>query len=200
VRLLVSRLNRERKEQAKKIDILCNDLIKAQRDFIKRLDTIGFAVDFYESILGQTDLNGLLYTAGRLIKDKIPHANVAFFLRGQDDFELHLFESNQPVSLEKSHLENCFTNELVNNICKSNKVCTLNDMFAMGLQGNLVSLNKVSAATVPLGQVGSPLGFVLIYCPSQNEFTPQEFNTIVTIAPGLSQAIQSCREFQHSAN
>jgi hypothetical protein len=200
VRLLVSRLNRERKEQAKKIDILCNDLIGAQRDFIKRLDTIGFAVDFYESILGQTDLNGLLYTAGRLIKGKIPRANVAFFLRGQDDFELHLFEGNQPVSLEKRHLENCFTNELVNSICKSNKVCTLNDMFAMGLQGNLVSLNKVSAATVPLGQVGSPLGFILIYCPSQNEFTPHESNTILTIAPGLSQAIQSCREFQHSAN
>jgi transcriptional regulator with GAF, ATPase, and Fis domain len=200
VRLLVSKLNRERKEQAKKIDILCNDLIGAQRDFIKRLDTIGFAVDFYESILGQTDLNNLLYTAARLIKGKVPHANVAFFLRGQGNFELHVFESEKPVSLEKHHLENCFTNELVNNICESNKVCTLNDMFAMGLQGNLVSLNKVSVATVPLGQVGSPLGFVLIYCSSQNQFTPQELNSIVTVAPGLSQAMQSCREFQHAAN
>ena len=37
VRLLVKKLNTKRKKQAQKIDILCNDFIAAQRDFIKNL-------------------------------------------------------------------------------------------------------------------------------------------------------------------
>jgi len=63
-----------------------------------------------------------------------------------------MFESDQPITLDKQHLENCFTPELVDNICKSNKICTLDDMFAMGLQGNL---NKISTVTIPLGKPGS---------------------------------------------
>ena len=51
LRLLIARLNKERKKQAKKTDILCNDLIAAQRGFIKRLGTISFAADFYEAIV-----------------------------------------------------------------------------------------------------------------------------------------------------
>ncbi|GAH10763.1 unnamed protein product, partial [marine sediment metagenome] len=35
LRLLVSKVNKQRKKQAQKIDILCNDFIAAQKDFIK---------------------------------------------------------------------------------------------------------------------------------------------------------------------
>ncbi|MHC4657803.1 MAG: hypothetical protein ACYS83_01315 [Planctomycetota bacterium] len=193
-------LNRKRKEQAKKIDILCNDLIAAQRDFIKRLDTISFAAGFYELIVGITELSALLYTAGKLIRDEIPDTGVAFFLRSCDSFELHIFESDQPITLEKQDLKSCFTSELVDNICKLNKICTLDDMFAMGLEGNLVRLNKISAAAVPLGQLGSSLGFILIYRSSQNKLTSDELNNIAAIAPGLSRAIQSCQVVLHSAD
>jgi len=191
-------LNKERKKQARKIDILCNDLIVAQRQFIKKLDTLSFTANFYESIVGSTDLNALFYTAGKLIKDEIPDANIAFFLRQENSFELHMFESNQPITLGKQDLKNCFTPDLVADICKSNKICTLDDMFAMGLQGNLTRLNKVSAATIPLGRLGSSLGFILIYCPSQNELAADQLNNIAAIAPGLSRAIASCQIFIHS--
>jgi len=200
LRLLISRVNKERKKQAKKIDILCNDLIAAHRDFIKRLNTISFTANFYESIIGTTDLSTLFYAAGKLIKDEMPDANIAFFLRQADNFKLHLFESDRPITLEQQRLENCFTPELVDNICKSNKICTLDDMFAMGLQGNLTKLNKISAVTIPLGQFGSSLGFILIYRSSQNKLTTEELNHISAIAPGLSQAIQSCQVLSHSAD
>ena len=150
LRLLIGKLNKDRKRQTKKIDILCNDLIAAQRDFIKRLDTISFTANFYETIAGITELSSLILLASKLIKDETADANVAFFLRQADKFELHIFESTQPILLEKQGLENCFTPEVVDNICKSNKICTLDDMFAMGLQGNLTSLNEISAATIPL--------------------------------------------------
>ena len=200
LRLLIKNLNRERKKQAKQIDILCNDFIAAQRDFIKRLNTITFAANFYESIIGTTDLDGLLQAAVKLIREELTHANVTFFLRQGDDFELHMFESEQPITLEKPHLENYFTGELMDNICKSNRVCTLEDMFGMGLEGNLTGLNKISAVTIPLGPVGSSLGFILIYRSSENKLTADELNNIAAITCGLSQAIQSCQTILHPAD
>jgi len=199
LRLLVSRLNKERKKQAKRIDILCNDFIAAQRQFIKRLNTLSFKANFYEEIMGTRELSGLLQTTCKLIRDEIPDANVVFFLRRADSLELHIFESNQATTLERQHLENCFTPELVNNICNSNKLCELDDMFALGLQGNLNVLSKISAITIPLGQLGPSLGFILLYRSSDNKFTAEELDDIVAVTPGLSQAIQSRRSLLHSA-
>jgi len=196
-RLLISKLNKERKKQAKKIDILCNDFVTAQKNFIKKLNTISFTANFYEAIVGTSDLNNLILIASKFIKNEIPNANVALFLRQADDLELHMFESDQPITLDKQHLENCFTPELVDNICKSNKICTLDDMFAMGLQGNLVKLNKISAVTIPLGKPGRSLGFILIYRSSEKKLTPDELNNIAAITSGLSRAIASCKVLSH---
>jgi len=200
VRLLVKKLNKKRKKQAKKIDILCNDFVAAQRDFIKSLKTISFIANFYESIIGITDLNSLLYSVVQLIKEENTDANVTFFLRQSDNFELFMFESEQPITLEKQQLENSFTPELMDNICKSNKVCTLDDMYAMGLQGNLIGLNKISSVTIPLGQPGSSFGFVLIYRSSENKLTSEEINNISAVTCGLSRAIQSCQAILHSTD
>jgi hypothetical protein len=197
LRLLISKLNKERKKQAKKIDILCNDLISAQRDFIKRLDTISFTANFYETIVGTMDLSSLILIASKLIKEATGGANVTFFLHQGENFELHMFESEQPILLEKQRLENCFTPEVVDNICKSNKICSLDDMFAMGLEGNLTGLNEISAATIPLSQLGPSLGFILIYRSAQNKLSPNELNNIAATAPGLSRAIASCQALCH---
>ncbi len=153
-------------------------------------------------------MSGLLYTAVKLIKEENTDVNVTFFLRQSDNFEgpgpagiqLHMFQSGQPIILEKQHLENCFTAELMDNICKSNKVCTLDDMFAMGLEGNLIGLNKISAVTIPLGLLGSSLGFILIYCSSENKLTADEVSNISAITSGLSRAIESCRSLLHSSD
>jgi len=200
LRLLIKKLNRERKKQAKKIDILCNDFIAAQKDFIKRLNTLSFTASFYESIIGTTDLSNLLCAGVKLIKEEIGDANVIFFLRQADNFELHIFESAEPIALDKQHFEDCFSHELMDSICKSNKVCTLDDMFAMGLQGNLVGLNKISAVTVPLGLLGSSLGFILICRSSENKVTADELRSICAVTFGLSRAIQACQELLHSAD
>ena len=227
LRLLVKKLNKERKKQAQKIDILCNDLIAAQRSFIKRLSTISFIANFCESIVGSADLNNLLYTAVRIIKAETADASVIFFLKNSEDplaglrvsapsgaaptdFELHAFESNPPITFGNGHsfdcaelvakppiegdrLEACFGPELMDGICKSNKVCTLDDMFAMGLQANLVGLNKISAVTIPLGLSGSSLGFMLLYRSSEKKLTADEIERISAITYGLSRAIASCQ-------
>jgi len=199
LRQFVHKVNKQRKKQAQKIDILCNDFISAQKDFIKKLDTISFTANFYESIVGSSELNGLLYTASKLIQDEVADSNVAFFLRQAEGFKLHIFGSNDKTG-EQQHIESCFTAELVDNICKSNKLCTLNSLFAMGLEGNLGQLNKISVVTIPLSHCGSSPGFILIYRSAQNKLTESEINNICAVAPGLSQAIASCQALCHSVD
>ena len=200
LRLLIKKLNKDRKKQNQKIDILCNDLIAAQRNFIKRLGVISFVANFYESIVGTTDLNKLLYTAVEFIKAENENVNVTFFLRQEESFELHMFESGRPIAVEKQYIENCFSQELIDSISKSNKVCTLDDMFAMGLQGNLNELNKISAVTIPLGLLGSSLGFILVYRSSENKLTADEIGRISAVISGLSRAITSCQTLSRAVD
>jgi len=200
LRLLIKKLNKDRKKQNQKIDILCNDLIAAQRNFIKRLSVISFAANFYESIIGTTDLNKLLYTAVEFIKAENEDVNITFFLRQEESFELHMFESDRPIAIEKQYIENCFSQELIDSISKSNKVCTLDDMFAMGLQGNLNELNKISAVTIPLGLLGSLLGFILVYRSSENKLTADEIGRISAVISGLSRAITSCQTLSRAVD
>jgi hypothetical protein len=197
LRLLVKKLNKERKKQGKQIDILCNDLISAQRDFMKRLKVVSFVANFYESIIGATDLNHLLYTAVEMIKEQIDDANVTFFIFRTETFEQHSFENGHAVAFEKDHFVNCFDPELIENICAANKVCTLEDMFAMGLHGNLVEMSKISAVTIPLDSFCSQAGFMLIYRSSERKLTPGEIANISAITNGLSRAIASCQGLLH---
>jgi len=200
LRLLIKKLNKDRKKQNQKIDILCNDLIVAQRNFIKRLGIINFVANFYESIIGTADLNKLLYTTVEFIKAENVDVNITFFLRQEENFELYMFEGDRPIAIEKQYLESCFTQELMDNISKSNKVCNLDDMFAMGLQGNLNELNKISAVTIPLGLLGSTLGFILVYCSSENKLTTNEVGRISAVISGLSRAITSCQTLSHATD
>jgi hypothetical protein len=202
LRQLVSKLNKERKKQAQKTDMLCNDLIAAQRDFISRLSAISFAADFYKSIIGITDLDKLLSTAGKLIKDELANAETSFFLRNTNSSAPSAEsgdtpESDKPTASARKSLENYFTTEVIENICKSNKICTLDEMFTMGLQGNLVELSKISAFAVPLSRTGLSLGFILIHRCSGNNLSADELNKISAITCGLARAIQSCQALSH---
>jgi hypothetical protein len=198
LRQLISRLNKERKKQARQIDILCNDLIAAQKQFVKELKVIGFAADFYESITGLTDLNELLVTAGGLLKDQVPDSNVAFFLLQNNNFEMHIFESDQPIELEDKRIENFFTLESVEAIAQSNRICTIDDMLAMGLEGNPLCLEKVSAVGLPLNHHGCSLGFVLLYRAFQHPFCREELKALEQISTGLTRAIAAARTLVNS--
>jgi hypothetical protein len=207
LRMLIAKLNKQRKQQAKQIDILCNDIILAHKDFIKALKVIGFASDFYNAIIGLTDLNELLCTAGSYIQKHTPDVHVAFFLLAQagvegmrpDNFELHVFENDLPIDLEEKRVENFFTTELVVSIGKSNQICTIDDMLGMGLEFSPACLEKISAAAIPLSTQGNSMGFVLIYRSSHNPLTADELKSVAQITPGLARSIASCRALVSSA-
>ena len=86
LRVLVHGVNQGRKKQAKKIDILCNDLVGAHRGLIKKVDELRFAANFYQSIIAARNLEDLLETAGSFLDNEIGGAKIVFFLRQGDSF------------------------------------------------------------------------------------------------------------------
>lgn len=191
---LVRRLNQIRHRQGKKIDILCNDIVGAHRDFLQQLQILTFGVNFYESLLGHTDLSSLLDAAGALVKKHVAGSDVTVFLLDSEGFKLHIADDNNPISVDSDKIEGYFTDSVVRDICHSDRICTLDDMCNLGLQGNPNVLKSLSAAAVPLGKFGAPVGFVLICRSSQNPLTVDELDQIAAIVPGLARAITSHTE------
>lgn len=193
LRLLLHMLNQERKQQAGKIDILCNDLIGAQRAFIQRLSTISFAAEFYRSLLGSPDLDHLLARADRLIRQELPGAGVAFYLRQGDLCEPHSFTGEGIFECEQEGPQEHLTSEMAEGICKSNKTCTQTEIQAFDPAGNPKGLERFSIATLPLSDLGRPMGFVLLWRPSPLAVTTEEVGRIDAAMCGLSQAIRAAR-------
>ncbi len=198
LRLLVKRVNKERKRQAFKIDILCNDLISAHRDFIHRLRNIGFAARFYKSLLGAPDAQTLLSRAAWSLQEELPGANVSFFLRQCEGPATHVSRRHEALMVEDKLLEDCLEEDLVESVCKANKRCTAEELFGMGLTGNPQSYKQISLATVPLSDLGRSLGFVLLSRPSAQPLTESELHRVHVVMPGLSHALVGCRLPIHS--
>jgi len=193
LRLLVKKLNKERKRQASQIDILCNDFIGAHRSFVNRLNGISFAASFYKNLLGESDLRRLLLRAGQLLGKEVPGANITFFLRQPEGCRVPTFESHEALLIDNRPLEDHFQPALVDNICKANRPCNFDDLLEMGLEGNLTDLNDVSMATLPLNDLGRALGFMLIYRPMPCRLRTDELRHAGLITCGLSHAIAGCR-------
>ncbi len=191
LRLLLNSLNKQRKQQASKIDILCSDLISAQRAFIQRLYAVSFAAQFYKSLLGSPDLNHLLARADRQIRQELPQAGVAFYLRQAEGCEFYSFVGDEMVACTQQGPQDHLTPELVDGICKSNKTCTLAELSSMDLGEDLAGLARFSIATLPLSDLGRPLGFTLLWRPSPLTVTAEEIRRLEPVMCGLSQAIRA---------
>ena len=193
LRLLIQKLNKHRKQQASKIDILCNDLISAQRAFISRLETIGFAAEFYKSLLGAGDLHEVLTRAGRAVEKELPGVGVTFFLRQADGGEIHAVQTGDTSEAEPPKPEHFLNAELIDAICKSDRPSTLDDLCCMGFDGDLKALDGYSIAAFPLSHLGRSLGFMLIYRGSSQVLTTGEVRKISSVMCGLAQAVHATR-------
>jgi hypothetical protein len=192
LRLMVKKLNRERKRQAIRVDILCNDLVAAQREFLRRLDGIDFAAHFYKCLLGAMDLRTLLARAGRLIKEELPETAVLFFLRQEQGCNMHAADEDLIAADKYLRLEECIAPEIAETICKWNRRCTIDDLYTMGLEGPRADLNRLSLVTLPLSELGRSLGFLLLCRPATRPLAGEDLDRLTLILCGLSQAIRGC--------
>lgn len=193
LRMLIKRINKERKRQAAQIDILCNDLIVAQKSFLGRLDGIRFAAEFHKSLLGVNDLQRLLSQAARSIQKEIPGTNVSFFLRQAEGIGLALSERQKNLTVDERFVEDYFHPELADRICKVNESCSMTDLFGLGLEGSPKGFKQISLVTLPLSDLSRPLGFVLLSRPISRPLAASEQRKIGLVTCGLSRAIAGCR-------
>ena len=191
IRRLVSRLNKARRAQAKKIDILCKDMVQAHSDFVDKLKVLNFAADFYESLLSENDLAGISKKVAHYIRSRISGSSVAVFITGNQDYNIHLPNENEPVDVDVQVLEDCFNHPLVDCISRANRICSLDDMAEMGLDTEADIFKRISAVAIPIKSKGPGIGFLLIYCSAQNKFCPDQLQKIIAVVPGLYNAIKS---------
>jgi len=193
LRLYLKTLNKQRKQQARKIDILCNDLISAQRNYIQRLSTISFAAEFYRALLGSTDLNHLLVRTDRFLRQELPGVGIAFYLRQAEGCELYPHWDDEMLVGESSGVLLRLSAELADGICKCDEPCTSAEIVHLGSESDLGSLEGLSVTTLPLRDMGRPLGFVLLWRMLPQVVTAQEIRRISPVLGGLSQAIRAAR-------
>ena len=199
IRKLVHGLNKARHAQAKKIDILCNDMVSSHDNFITHLNLFRFATDFYEAIIGTDGLERMLKVAGENICSELSNLNLAIILTGPEQL-VSYHSSTSTIDIEAHELIGCITDKLIKNICQSNKVCTLNDIYRMGLTANPAMLKKISVAAIPLSRVGPPLGVMLLYRSAENPLRNQELTKIASITIGLGKAIMFYRNQTQKKN
>jgi len=188
---VIAKLRKQTDEQAKKIDILCNDIIGAHGDFVRQLGNLAFVVEPYESLLEQMNVSELLAAAPGLIRTAVADCSAAGYLVDSGRFEMHVVDEDSPIDIDRGRLESYFNPEVADSICRSNRVCSLEDMFEMGLIGNLSELGRICAAAVPLGSWGEAVGFILLYRRPENGFSRDELAKVVGITPGLCRAIKA---------
>jgi len=185
--LRVLRLRHEK--QARQIDILCNDIVSAHQEFSLKLTRLNFAVSFYESLLSANDRDELLDTAVQCIRTHVHEASAAVFLLEDNGFNVHLADVSFADAAGSHSFEDWFTPRLVDHISRTNRVCSLDRLLRMGLQGPPAILKTLSAAAVPLGRFGHGLGFIFVYRHAGQPLTAEELSRVAGISSGLRDAL-----------
>ena len=178
-------LRSRHEKQAQQIDILCNDIVSAHREFSLKLSRLNFAVSFYEALLSANDHDELLDIAVQCIRRDIDEAGAAIFLLEDNGFNVHLADTGLSDTAESHSFQDWFTRRLVDHISRTNRVCSLEQLLRMGLQGPPAVLKTLSAAAVPLGRFGQGLGFIFIYRDAAHPLTGEELSRVAAISNGL---------------
>jgi hypothetical protein len=200
IRLLAKNLNRRRKKQAIQIDLLCNDIINAHRDFLDTVRTLTFTSDFYESLIGAVDLDNLFRSCASMIQKRISDANIVFFINEQNRFQSYAFDCNINETDQAYRLEQYFTSEVVESIISTNRSCDIDELLQMGLQINPTILKNSFVTTVPIAANGSITGFILLYKSSSQRFDQRQIRLLCSVRRGLSRAIRACAAADKTAS
>jgi len=176
-------------KQAQQIDILCNNIVSAHEDFSLRLSRLNFAVVFYEALLSACDRDQLLDTTVQCIRTHIDEASAAVFLLEDNGFNVYLADAGLSQQVQLHSFRDWFTHRLVDHISRTNRVCSLEQLMRMGLQGPPAILKTLSAAAVPLGRFGQGLGFIFVYRHAARPLTSEELSRVAGISSGLRDAL-----------
>lgn len=184
-------LRLRQQKQADQIEMLCCDMVSAHREFSTKLSTLKFVTSFYESLLQCADLPELFHVAINGIREAVDEIDAAVFLLSEDGFDVHVADAGVSDSVEKRQFRHWFGRELVGRISQMNRVCSMEQLLRMGLQGPPAIMKTISLAAIPLGGFGRGIGFVLVYRPAHLPFQSEDLSRLAAINTGLCQAVDS---------
>jgi hypothetical protein len=193
---MVKNLNRQRHQTARQIDIVCMDLVAAQRRFVDHYKKAVFSISFYEKLLACTNFQTMLTIAAAELSPALDNANVSFFYRQDDKIRCFVSENGQPF--EQDDFSDCFTDELVTEVINCNSIMNLNQLIALGLSATPSFLAGINAFTVPMSAENTEAGFILLWKKGNLDSKMAEYAHI--IAPGLSHAISRLMPQPQSAD
>lgn len=193
---VIRNLHNRQRSQSDKIDIICRDMVVAHREFTTKLAKLKFVTSFYESLLQSTGLSDLLDAAVWGVRESVTEADAAVFLLSDNGFDVHISDTGDSDSVEKREFRHWFTRELVSSVSQMNRVCSLEQLLKMGLQGPPAILKTISIAAIPLGRFGQGTGFVLVYRPAHLPLQAEELSWVAAVGVGLREAIGSFQESQ----
>jgi hypothetical protein len=187
----IRNLRLRQKRYTQKIDVLCRDIVGAHGEFIEKLSILTFSLQFQESILGISDISGILDSAGEFLRRQLQGTAIAvFMIEPKGGYDMYFGGSSQSAAIEKSRFESWFTPQVVYEISHSRQICKLENMLSMGLQAHPTALKHIEVVAVPLGQIGKTMGFVLFYRPAESPYLPQDLARATAVMPALRIAIQ----------
>jgi len=195
VRLLVKVLNKDRKKQARQIDLLCHDLVDAQRAFVRRLETIGFAAGLYKSLLGVQDTEQVIRIIINEVQSQFPSMDVNFVFRQADGCKIYPLET---TTRDEGHPVDAFDRALTDAVCKANKACDLDDLLGMGLAISPQKASRIQMTTLPLPQGGRSLGFIVLTSPAAVKVPPRIIEQMTLAGSGISQAVLATEKMNRS--
>jgi hypothetical protein len=190
IRRLVSELNKQRRLQGRKIDILCNDIIASQKNFLNQLRIMSLQIDLYESLIGTSDLEGILNDFLNTIQQLSDNINIAIWI--QSGFLAYAFDEQDATDEKTELIESCFSVELAEKIYNSRRCIELEELFEIGLPQSQILFN-LSAAVIPLQNICQH-GFILLYRDASKPITQREISDVSMLVPGLSRAIKACQK------
>jgi hypothetical protein len=196
VRLMVKALNKDRKKQARQIDLLCHDLVDAQRAFVKRLETIGFAAGLYKSFLGVQDTEQVIRIIINEVQSQFPSMDVNFVFRQAEGCKIYPLET---TTRDEGHPVDAFDGALTDAVCKANRACDLDDLLGMGIAISPQKASRIQMTTLPLPQGGRSLGFIVLTSPATVKVPPQIIEQMTLVGSGISQAVLATEKENRSA-
>jgi hypothetical protein len=191
LRGLVHGVNRQRKIQARKIDILCNDMVGAHRAMLERLDNLAFAGRLHESLIGHSSAPDILTALSTVLASRFGECGVAVLLLELDGITLH--DTHAGLSDEVAGLPSYFTVENIRAICASTRTYSITELLTLPVEIPPMTAEHTTASAIPLKLAHNSMGIVLLYNEAERPLAPRLVSTTATAAPAIARALAAVR-------
>jgi ActR/RegA family two-component response regulator len=178
----VRRLNEARKVVAKKVDLLCNDLINAYGDLSRQLDTVRISESFRGAIHSADDLEQMLCHAMDWLLRQMGYANVAIWLAAEPGFQLGAY-MKYTIPGEPALIE-AMRQTLVPMVMRDGLVhLSATEVEERLSEDEAKFLKKQTILAAHCTYLGESLAQVILFRDADKPFTAADITTLRTIGP-----------------